>query len=108
MNEVTVLQKLLLPLDKDWDIVGVEIQELESVIIVDVSYNKSSVLHEECEFSIYDYRPSRLWRHLDLWQYKTYLRARIPRYSIQGKIVSLDVSWADTKERITELLEKKR
>ena len=108
MNEVTVLQKLLLPSDTDWDIIGVEINESESVIIVDVSYNKSSVLHEECEYSIYDYRPCRLWRHLDLWQYKTYLRARIPRYSIQGKVVSLEVSWAAPKERITELLEKKR
>lgn len=108
MNEVTVLQKLLLPSDKDWDIVGVEIQESESIIIVDVSYNKSFVLHESKECPIYDYRASRLWRHLDLWQYKTYLRARIPRYSIQEKVVSLEVSWADAKERITELLEKKR
>ncbi|MFI3269219.1 MAG: hypothetical protein SNJ09_04675 [Rikenellaceae bacterium] len=43
-----------------------------------------------------------------MWQYKTYICARTPRYTIDNKVVSIDVPWADIHDRMTELLEKKR
>jgi hypothetical protein len=44
-----------------------------------------------------------------MWQYKTYIKARIPRCKLpDGKYASVQVPWADAKERMTELLEKKR
>ena len=51
----------------------------------------------------------RVWRHLDMWQYKTFIKARIPRCKIADrKYASVQVPWADAGERMTDLLEKKR
>lgn len=108
MKDREVLQHLLLPHNKDWDVVDIEFREEQSEIIVDINYNKTTVSQFGVSYPIYDYRPIRIWRHLDLWQYSTYLRARIPRYESFGKVVSAPVPWAQEHERITNLLEKKR
>lgn len=110
MNKTTeeVLESLLLPVGSDWKIANVNIDDSNECIYVDVKYDSDTVTVAGKRFPIFDLRPERTWRHLDLWQYKTYIRARIPRYKPEGKPISLEVPWADPLERITSLLEKKR
>ena len=49
----------------------------------------------------------RKWRHLDLWQYKTYIKASVPRIKTPEGIISMEVPWADNFSRISGLFEKK-
>ena len=108
MKTCEILAKILLPVNDLWVVDDVQIQEEEKSVYVHLSYKFDFVESDgEC-YPIYDYRHERNWPHLDLWQYKTYLAARIPRYKIGSEIRSVSVGWADTGERITTLLEKKR
>ena len=108
METSDILEKILLPVNDLWHIDDVQVNEEEKTVYVHLSYKPDFVEIEGERYSIYDYRHERSWRHLDLWQYKTYLTARIPRYKIGSEIRSVNICWADTGERITTLLEKKR
>lgn len=53
----------------------------------------------------YDSR-ERTWRHLDFWQHKTYITARVPRIKgSDGKVVMVDVPWARKGSGFTLLFE---
>ena len=103
-----ILEKILLPVSQGWEISGVSVDESKEEIYVDLNYVEKSVFIDSVEFLIFDFRESRSWRHLDLWQYKTFLRARMPRYKTDSGIKTIAVPWADAVERMTHLLEKKR
>lgn len=51
----------------------------------------------------------RVWRHLDFWDYKTYIHARIPRTKchICKKVLTVAVNWARPRSGFTKLFEKK-
>lgn len=108
MTTEDVLESLLLPVGSDWKIEKVIKDDSNECVYVDVKFAKDEVTVAGKQFPIFDFRHERTWRHLDLWQYKTYIRARIPRYKPEGKPISLEVPWADPMERVTSLLEKKR
>jgi transposase len=107
MKSAEILNKILLPTGSDWVVVSVDVDEHKGEILVSLEYSKSTISFENKEYPIYDYRKPRIWRHLDLWQYKTYLKASIPRYSIDNKVRSVEVPWSDVSERVTKLFEKK-
>ena len=93
-----ILASLLLPQGSDWKIKDVHSDDPNESIYVEVEYSKPDIVIA-----------GHVWRHLDMWQYKTYIKARIPRCKLpDGKYASVQVPWADAKERMTELLEKKR
>jgi transposase len=104
-----ILEKILLPLNSHWEVSSVDTDSDREEIFVNLRYKLDYI--EDCGvcYRIYDRRKERKWRHLDLWQYKTYLVAQIPRYKDnQGFFKSLEVPWADDYERLTTLLEKKQ
>jgi len=52
---------------------------------------------------IYDYRPERTWRHLDMLGYNSHLHCRIPRVKNSlGNVVSIPVPWSDDDGRHTK------
>jgi transposase len=104
---VKSLERLIIPVSTGWEITDITIDDTLSEVIVDLSFTDSEYEIDGTRYSIYDFRPERTWRHLDLWQYKTYIRARVPRINTSDGIVSIEVPWADDFERITGLLEKK-
>lgn len=107
INEI--LKKLLLPRAESWNIDNVEVNETAEEIHVFLTYDRGVVVDKGIEYPIYDFRHERIWRHLDLWQYKTFIHAAIPRYRNScGNIVSIEVPWAGATDRISELLKKKR
>lgn len=102
-----ILEKILLPVNEDWHIETITVEEHTNEINVYLRYKHSTVLVDNKEVAIYDLRESRRWRHLDLWQYRTYLHARMPRYKSGTEYKTIEVPWADVHERMTYLLEKK-
>lgn len=95
---------LLIDFGDDWKVTGVESNHQTREIILDlkfVGYEFSDPdTFEECSF--YDYSPVRLWRHLDILDYKCYIRSRVPRIkNSQGKVKQLKISWANNYDRHT-------
>lgn len=103
-----ILKEILLPNDDNWEIVSVVCNDELEEIRVKLNYCKQGVEVDGVRYPIYDHRKVREWRHLDLWQYNTYIVARVPRYQKDGKIVSVEVPWAKADARLSWLLEKKR
>ena len=103
-----ILSSLLLPVGGDWQVESYEKDDSNECIHVYVRFCKSVVTVAGKRFPIFDFRKERVWRHLDLWQYRTFIIARIPRYRVDGKVVSLEVPWADPDEHVTSMFEKKR
>lgn len=102
-----ILKKILLPDNDDWSIEEVTCDDSTEEIRVRLSYCKPDVV-DGVHYSIYDHRPEREWRHLDMWQYKTIITARVPRYQKEGKTISIEVPWALPEARMSWLMEKKR
>ncbi|MDR0206696.1 MAG: transposase family protein [Bacteroidales bacterium] len=72
-------------------------------------YKFDYVLDNGSRYPVYDHRKERKWHHLDLWQYKTFLVAELPRYrDSSGFFKTVSVPRAEEYERISILLEKKR
>lgn len=104
-----ILQNLLLQNDDNWEIESVSSDDVAEEIHVKLRYRFPEVKADGKFYPIYDYRHERNWRHLDLWQYKTFLEARIPRYrNDAGEVVSVEIPWALPSSRMSWLMEKKR
>jgi len=103
-----ILEKILLPIDSSWIIKEVKLDDTDESIEIELNYSKPYIEASGRHYNIYDHRPVRYWRHLDLWQYKTYISARLPRYKDENDFYhTVSVPWADAGEQMTELLEKK-
>jgi transposase len=103
-----ILEKILLPINASWEISDVKVNEVTEEVEVELKYSLPYIDIEGKHYGIYDHRPIRKWRHLDLWQYKTFLSARLPRYKDEsGFYHTVDVPWAEPSEQMTVLLEKK-
>jgi len=108
LDENTILEKILLPLNTAWEVSDVVTNERTEEIFVNLRYKFDYVEDNGIRYPIYDHRKERKWRHLDLWQYKTYLQAQLPRYKDNsGNFKSVEVPWAEEYERMSILLEKK-
>lgn len=102
-----ILKNILLPQDQDWSIERVICDDEAQEIRICLHYSSATIHVGDCNRSIYDHRPVREWRHLDLWQYKTYILAAVPRYKDDdGKVKSIGVPWACPDARLSWLLEK--
>ena len=57
---------------------------------------------------IYDYKDIRRLRHLDVFEYKTFINARIPRViNDKSEVNNIELSWADSRVSYTYLFEDK-
>lgn len=103
-----ILAKLLLQNNDDWEIEDVVCDDSVEEIRITLKYRHSTIKVDGNEFPILDFRHERSWRHLDMWQYKTVLEAKIPRYRNGDKVKSVPVPWALPNSRLSWLMEKKR
>ena len=106
MTTEDILSKLLLQNNNDWEIENVTCDDSTEEIHVMLKYRYDTIKVEEKEFPIFDFRHERSWRHLDMWQYKTILEARIPRYHDGEEVKSVAVPWALPNSRMSWLMEK--
>ncbi len=87
---------------------------LSSPWLVSSAVIKDGELHLEVDFEkgsqfegcgVYD-SVVRSWRHLNFWQYPTYIRARVPRVmGTDGKVFQVQVPWSRPGSGFTALFE---
>ena len=107
MDDKTLYGKLL-GLTPPWGIEKVELKLTEGEVHLWVTLPPKELwVCPEClaRAPIHDHR-DRAWRHLDTFQYKTILHARVPRLNCPNHgIRQLRVPWAEDRSRFTALFE---
>ncbi len=99
----------LLNFGDEWFVEKVEYDPTTKEIDIYLRFNLDIYKSKNSETynGVYDYRDYRRWRHLDILQYKCFITAKIPRLlDKDGKVKSVDISWAGSGERHTYLFEK--
>jgi transposase len=101
---------LLLDFGDEWVITNVESNYKSQEVFLDIEYR--SDLYEDPETLepavLYDHTEVRVWRHLDILHYKSYVRCRIPRVLCKdGKVKQIALGWAGKHDRHTYSFEIK-
>lgn len=101
---------LLLPLDSSWDISNIDFRESTGEVHIYLCWNSLDYksLHPGIYGGIHDYSVMRTWRHLDIFQYKTFIHAKIPRLKDKdGNVYKISIPWADGGVSYSLLFEEK-
>ena len=113
MSMDTELQKhygQLLGVGHPWEVKTVELKLGEKSVEIELGWHwGASAQCPECgtECSIYDCAPERTWRHLDTMQFRTLVRARVPRANCpEHGVKTMAVPWAEPQGRFTLLFER--
>lgn len=100
---------LLLGIHSPWQVRRVDLQLQANRVEVDVEHAPDgAVACPQCRRSCarYDHAPQRQWRHLDVMQFATIIRARVPRCQCpEHGVVTAHVPWAEPHGRFTLMFE---
>ena len=100
----------LLSFPSYWIVEKIEHDTLSNEVFIYVKFESEEYkkAYRENYFGVHDYNAYRTWRHLDILQYKTYIKARLPRLKDKdGKIRTIDPAWGNINDRHTYLFERK-
>lgn len=100
----------ILNLGEGWEIKDILINSHFKEIDIFIEYTKAiwSCPTGKTECKIYDYRPTRRFRHLDIFEYKTFINGRIPRVINEKlEVNSIELSWAGNRVSYTYLFENR-
>lgn len=99
----------LLGIGSPWRVVHVDLQIEGKRVLIEVEHDAQlPVSCPECgrECARYDHAPERTWRHLDVMQFVTEIRARAPRCACpEHGVQTVRVPWAEAGSRFTLLFE---
>lgn len=101
-----------LGIEEPWFIKEVEFKHVngQQELHIQIDFHKGAMFPSSCcehpECKAYD-TEERSWRHLNFFQHKTYLIARVPRVQCGdcGKVRTVAVPWAEKDSRFTLLFE---
>jgi len=100
----------LLGLQSPWKIQNVELKLKEKCVDIELGLEWGSPVQCSicgCECSIYDSAEERTWRHLDMMQFRTDIRAKVPRADCPTHgVLTVAVPWAGPRSRFTLLFER--
>ena len=100
----------LLGLEYPWQVESVKLDIKQAEVVIEVEYDVfTEVPCPECGANcvLYDHAETRIWRHLDTMQFKTFLRARVPRGNCKEHgIKTIKASWSEPYSRFTLLFTK--
>lgn len=100
---------LLLGINSPWQVRRVDLKLEANRVEVDVGHDPdSAVVCPECgrDCPRSDHAPQRQWRHLDVMQFATIIRARVPRCECpEHGVVTVKVPWAEPHGRFTLMFE---
>ncbi len=87
----------------DWVILRTETDVKSKEVYVHLKYSGQYIDPETYEeATLYDYAPERVWRHLDIWGYKTFVVCSLPRVRcIDGKVKTIRAEWCEPYTRYT-------
>lgn len=103
------LYKKVLGIDAPWYILTIDIDEKRHQVTIELDHESGSKLAcsncgDKC--GVHDHQKSRTWRHLNTCQYKTYLKASVPRLKCSRcGVHTASVPWAQPHSRFSELFE---
>lgn len=100
--------RLLLGLDKFWDVTSVDLNVGSKSVTLALEYRGRGGVCPECkaECGLKDHAPERTWRHLDTMQFETILKARIPRVNCSKcGVKTTSVPWGEKHSRFTLMFE---
>lgn len=85
MNELNAHYGLLLGLNDSWEVVEVNVDPEGQQVEILLSHRRGKLTCPECQQACpqADLATERVWRHLDLMQFETRIRARVPRCDCQ-------------------------
>lgn len=95
---------LVLNFGDEWAITKVEADHKKQCVYLYLKYVSDYYEDPDTleEAILYDHMELREWRHLDILEYKTYVRCRIPRVKCNnGKTKQIAPGWADKHSRHT-------
>lgn len=101
---------LLLGLVPPWLVTNVDLKMEEKLVEIDVQWPPDH--HVECpecgrSCAIKDHREERRWRHLDIMQFQTIIKSRVPRSECpEHGVKTINVPWAGPNSRFTLLFER--
>lgn len=98
----------LLGLDSSWIVESVDLDLAGKQVVIQLSHSGGSLVCPECGASCSraDTSPERTWRHLDTMQFKTEIRAAVPRSRCEKcGVKTVAVPWAGKHSRFTLLFE---
>ena len=103
----TQLYEQILGLISPWKVESVELNHQAGEIEVQVRCEQTRWTEEGGErLHVHGYEERR-WRHLDSCQYRTYLKAKVPRVKYpDGRTELVRVPWAEKNSRLTVLFER--
>jgi len=100
---------LLLGVRSPWQVRRVDLRLEANRVEVEVEHDAdAAVACPQCGRSCtrYDHAPARQWRHLDVMQFTTIIRARAPRCQCpEHGVVTVQVPWAEPHGRFTLMFE---
>lgn len=109
MQDRDLFQQLL-GIGAPWRVGDIELRFTAGEVIVHLEHVDDAVFHcPECgaESPIHDHAEERSWRHLDTMQFRTIVRAAIPRTRCRDHgVLQVRVSWSEPKSRFTLLYER--
>ena len=106
MRETTLYERLL-GIERPWRVHDVRLALAQGDVEVGVEFVGETLVCPACGAACpgYDRRP-RVWRHLDTMQYRTLVRAEVPRVRCaEHGVQQVPVPWADAQARFTALFE---
>lgn len=107
MNE-REFYRMVLGLEKPWEVKGVEVDVEEQKVEVTVGYEDGTLWacpESRERLPVHDH-VERRWRHLDTCQFETELVCRVPRLRLaDGRVWTVPVPWAEARNRFTALFE---
>ena len=108
MNDLNQHYSALLGLDDSWVVEDVDLNLAGSEVIIHLSHAGGGLVCAACGdcCSQADRAPERTWRHLDTMQFKTEIKAAVPRSSCKEcGIKTIAVPWAGKHSRFTLMFE---
>jgi len=108
MDSLKAHYRLLLGLDKTWDVTSVDLNVGSKSVTISLEYRGQGGVCPECGVAcgLKDHAPERTWRHLDTMQFETLLKARVPRVNCsQCGVKTMAVPWGEKHSRFTLMFE---
>jgi transposase len=102
---------LILDFGDEWVVDSVETDHKGKEVILELKYETGGY-YEDPEtmvpVKLYDHSKMRKWRHIDILEYKCYVKGRVPRIKCaDGKVKQVALNWADNFGRHTYHFETK-
>lgn len=108
MNDLNQHYRALLGLDNSWNVAEVELDLAGKQVLIRLSHGGGALCCPDCgaTCSRADTAPERTWRHLDTMQFKTEIRAAVPRARCKEcGVKTIAVPWAGKHSRFTLMFE---